>query len=167
MNYQLHSIADIVQSNNALTPFIPIRGMSALPDRFWAKVDDSGECWLWTASLDPCGYGQFFYDGRPRKAHRVAYESECGPIPAGLELDHLCKTRHCVRISHLEAVTHRENLLRGDTFQASNAAKTHCKRGHAFNEKNTHHLPTGGRKCRPCDMVRYFTRKEVRNQAER
>ncbi len=82
-------------------------------ERFWAKVDRSGECWLWTGNVYRDGYGQFYVERRQVRAHRWAYESEVGPIPEGLVLDHLCRVRLCVRPSHLEPVTNRENLLRG------------------------------------------------------
>jgi hypothetical protein len=83
--------------------------------RFWAKVNKTGDCWLWTAGLDKDGYGRFRVSPtRLAKAHRFAYEVSVGPIPDGLEIDHLCFVRSCVRPQHLEAVTHDENLARGD-----------------------------------------------------
>ena len=88
----------------------------ALPvqDRFWAKVERTDRCWLWTAGLDAYGYGQFYLAGGTMvKAHRFAWELELGPIPRGLTLDHLCRVRHCCRPSHLEPVTSRENVQRG------------------------------------------------------
>jgi hypothetical protein len=85
-------------------------------------------------------------------AHRWAYESEVGPIPIGLTLDHLCKVRRCVRPDHLEAVTLQENLLRGLTFQASNAAKTRCPRGHPYTAQNTRHH-CGSRHCKTCEWL--------------
>lgn len=80
---------------------------------FWNHVDqDESGCWLWTAATTPTGYGQFrFHDGS-RAAHRLAYEQMVGPIPDGLELDHLCRVRNCVNPDHLEPVTHAENLRR-------------------------------------------------------
>ena len=75
--------------------------------RFLAKVDldGPGGCWLWTARIDPGGYGQFWLDGLHRRAHRVAYETLVGPIPAGLTLDHACHVRHCVNPVHLRPAT--------------------------------------------------------------
>lgn len=147
-------IPDIVRLTHPNTPLIRSASVSGLPDRYWAKVTKTDDCWLWDASLNNYGYGQFFFDGKARKAHRLSYEWAYGPIPEGLEIDHLCKVRHCVRPEHLEAVSHQTNLLRGDTFQASNAAKTHCLRGHAFDEENTYWLPNGGRQCKPCWRIR-------------
>lgn len=114
-------------------------------------------CWLWTACLDKDGYG-FFSDGvRQRHAHRFAYEFFVGPIQPGLQLDHLCRQPRCVNPAHLEPVTGRENLLRGNTFQARNAAKKHCYNGHPFDDVNTYvERSADGRKrrCRICAKVR-------------
>ena len=153
-NTRQHCIPDIVQSNNASKPL----STSGISERFWGKVRRTDSCWLWEASCNKYGYGQFFLNGKPRKAHRVAYEMTRGPIPAGLEIDHLCFVRNCVRPDHMEAVTHQDNLLRSPTFQSRNAAKTHCLRGHAFDSANTHYLRNGGRRCRACDRFRKATR---------
>jgi hypothetical protein len=82
------------------------------PERFWAKVDKSGECWLWTAQIDKDGYGITSHLGTSRKAHRVSWEMACGPVPGSLTLDHLCRVKTCVRPSHLEPVSASENLRR-------------------------------------------------------
>jgi hypothetical protein len=76
-----------------------------------------------------------------------------GPIPDGLHLDHLCKVRNCVRPSHLEAVTPRENVMRSDGVASLNARKTHCKRGHPFSGRNLYVRPNGERACRKCDLM--------------
>jgi hypothetical protein len=129
-------------------------------DRFWAKVDrrSPDECWLWLASLKPSGYGQFRLNGKTAYGHRVAYELLIGPIPAGLSLDHLCRNTACVNPSHLEPVTHQENMSRGFF-----GAKTHCPKGHEYTEENTR--VTGGirpgRKCRTCDREWVRVRKGV------
>ena len=97
---------------------------------FWPKVNKAGpgDCWIWTASKDRLGYGKF---GRPSVlAYRFSYELHRGKIPSGLELDHLCRNPSCVNPEHLEAVTHRVNMLRGIGPSAVNARKTHCKQGH-------------------------------------
>jgi HNH endonuclease len=77
--------------------------------RFWAKVTKTDTCWLWTAATNKQGYGVFRLHGRQEKAHRVAYELECGPVPAGLVLDHIDCVEHCVRPTHLRAVTQKQN----------------------------------------------------------
>lgn len=117
-------------------------------ERFWPKVDKGGPdgCWLWTASFNPYGYGQFYTGSRLGKAHRFAYELVVGPIPDGLELDHLCRNRGCVNPAHLEPVTHVENQRR--------MRKSHCFRGHAYDEANTLKLRDGKRQCRSCNRER-------------
>lgn len=119
-------------------------------ERFWAKVnvDGLGGCWLWTASLNKYGYARF-KSGFHVTGHRFAYELLVGPIPKGLQLDHLCRVRHCVNPDHLEPVTNHENLLRGLTLPAINAAKTHCPQGHPYSGHNLL-LRGGGRGCREC-----------------
>lgn len=96
--------------------------------RFVAKVDvaPSG-CWLWSAAVDSTtGYAKFHAERRVVNAHRWAYEHYLGPVPEGLDLDHLCRVRHCVNPLHLEPVTRRENLLRGATLTAAHAAGRDC-----------------------------------------
>lgn len=79
-------------------------------------------CWEWTGAKDQHGYGRFGVRRKNRRAHVVAWMLEHGPIPDGLELDHLCRNRGCVRPDHMELVTHRENLMRGDTIIARRTA---------------------------------------------
>lgn len=83
-----------------------------LADRFWSKVDKSGECWIWTASLTSTGYGQFSRSRRlgPEGAHRVSYRLTYGSIPEGKHLDHRCHNTLCVRPDHLRPVTPKQNL---------------------------------------------------------
>jgi hypothetical protein len=129
--------------------------------RFWrAFVESEDGCWVWARGLDQDGYGQFTVNDRQRRAHRFAYELLVGPIPDGLQLDHLCRNPSCVNPGHLEPVTPRENNLRGETFGARNAAKTHCKRGHPFDEENTYVNKRGGRCCRAC--ARFGARQKAR-----
>lgn len=87
-------------------------------------------------------------------AYRFAYEFYKGPIPAGYDVDHLCRNIKCWNPDHLDAVTHRENVLRGVGPSAINAAKTRCKNDHEFTPENTRLTPRGKRDCRECDRMR-------------
>lgn len=121
--------------------------------RFWrhVEVDRDTGCWLWIGSLDK-GYGRFGENWKkpPVGAHLFAWRTYVGPVPDGLELDHLCRVRNCVNPAHLEPVTTRENLLRGEGFSAKNAQKTHCPQGHEYTPENTYRW-RGQRKCRECE----------------
>lgn len=126
--------------------------------RFWAKVDITDTCWLWTASLDRNGYARFVAPGH-RYAHRFAYELLVGPIPDGLVLDHLCRVTHCVNPSHLEPTTIADNVRRG---MALIPAKTHCVNGHEISGENAKPRENGRFRCRTCQNINsrdYFRRK--------
>jgi hypothetical protein len=101
-------------------------------------------CWTWTACILQNGYGGVRLKGKLMRAHRVVYELLVGKIPDGLQLDHLCRNRKCVNPAHLEPVTQKENMRRGNGACAINARKTHCKSGHEFTKENTR------RRCRIC-----------------
>ena len=78
-------------------------------ERFWEKVDKTGDCWLWMAACVSGGYGQFRHGGKRVIAHRLAFEWEHGEIPEGLQVDHRCHDRRCVRPEHLRLVTNAQN----------------------------------------------------------
>ena len=145
--------------------------MDSLEERFWQYVEKTESCWLWTSNLNVYGYGTFHLNGRPQFAHRIAYEWLVGPIPEGLQLDHVlangCVNKNCVKavadefgIAHLEAVTPRENSLRSSSPPALNAKKTECPKGHPLSggnliiKKPGPGKPNGGRECRECDKAR-------------
>jgi hypothetical protein len=113
---------------------------------------------LWLAYVDPHGYGRFGLKCKVVKAHQVSYVLAYGPAPDGLVVDHVrargCTNRHCVAPDHLEAVTNRENLLRGQGFAATNAKKTQCPQGHSYDGANTYIDAKGRRYCRTCRQAR-------------
>lgn len=129
-----------------------------LEARFWSKANwdahDDERCWQWLASLKPEGYGQFRFEGLTVYAHRMAYELEVGPIPNGLDLDHICRNRSCVNPSHLDPVTRKENIHRGDAMKL----KSHCGSGHEYTNTNTYKRPDGYRECRACRKAARETR---------
>lgn len=132
------------------------KAKATAPERFWMKVQKTPTCWNWTGQIEQSGYGLFYYDGKIRKAHRLAWAFsglELPPYVNGqLCLDHLCRNKRCVNPAHLELVTERENILRGISIVAKQARQTECKHGHPFNEENTYRL-NGGRLCRACNKV--------------
>ena len=135
-------------------------------ERFWVKVEKTDGCWLWTASFTALSYGQFKSGGRMVPAHRWAYEHLVGPIPDGLELDHLCRVRHCVRPSHLEPVTHRENIRRGASPGAVARRTDRCQRGHSLIGAYIRPDRPGNRTCRICnaEAQRRYKARRTRSQ---
>jgi hypothetical protein len=120
-----------------------------MAERFWPKVA-VWDCWEWLASRNAFGYGQF-YDGRTmRLAHVIAYELLVGPVPEGLDLDHVCRNRSCVNPDHLEPVTRRENIARGSSHVARQIAQDECKYQHPLDGVNSYVDSRGRRICRAC-----------------
>jgi hypothetical protein len=120
--------------------------LSDAPERFRNKVAVRADCWIWIGARHEQGYGHYLRG----KAHRFAYEHFVGPIPAGLEIDHLCRIPPCVNPAHLEAVTPRENQLRGYGWSGRNARKTHCPQGHPYVEGNLYTWPAQKKRERRC-----------------
>lgn len=137
--------------------------MKSLEDRLWTKVNKTAECWEWTAGRNTDGYGSFRINGAMAGAHRVIYELLNGEIPEGLELDHLCRNKICVNPYHLEPVTHKENVLRGDGLAARESRQMYCIHGHSLSGANLYIAPGGiKRSCRKCTKQthkRYVERK--------
>lgn len=135
--------------------------MTKLPDNFIAKISIAGGCWLWTGCKNEGGYGYYHHGKRKSvRAHRFAFELANGPVPAGLQIDHLCRNRSCVNPAHLEAVTARVNTLRSTGQPALNAAKSACHRGHPFDTKNTYVGTDGARRCRECHRLRGVAKRQ-------
>lgn len=134
-------------------------------ERFWRKVQRTDECWLWIGGTTTLGYGTFKAEGRRMvMAHRFSYELARGQIPAGLHLDHLCRNPPCVNPAHLEPVTPRENILRGISDAAKNAAKTACPKGHPYDAANTYSRK-GHRQCNVCRRA-YWLSYERKSRAK-
>lgn len=109
--------------------------------------ETSEDCWIWHGSISSRGYGQLGKDRKMLMAHRVAYTLRYGPIPDGLQIDHLCRVSACYNPDHLEAVTQSVNLRRG-IFP--NMLKTHCPQGHSYSGDNLVIIRYGYRRCRLC-----------------
>ncbi len=152
-----------VQRHGDPQAFVPLRPQSKRPigDRFWEKVivGMPHECWPWRAFINDFGYAQF----DTSHAHRTSWELAVGPIPDGLQIDHLCHNfdetcnrgvaclhRSCVNPWHLDPRTPLENTRSGRTTAALLAARTHCKNGHEFTPENTRIRKDGSRACRAC-----------------
>lgn len=146
-------------------------GDRRLPSRFWAKVIAErhaqlpSACWTWVGSRDPEGYGQSNTRGRVFKAHRMAWIALVGPIEDGLQLDHLCRLRACVRPAHLDPVSCRENTLRGIGPAARNARKTQCANGHLLSGSNLRITNCDKRECAECR--RAWNRENMRRYRKR
>lgn len=127
-------------------PATPVFGRMA--DKF--LVGDA--CWEWTGAKTASGYGKVLTFRSIRAAHRVLYELLVGPVPEGLELDHLCRNAGCVNPGHLEPVTHQENIMR-----SPRNGQSVCQDGHPRTPENTYVYTYKGverRYCKPCQQAR-------------
>ena len=143
--------------NPANTEIIPAsEDIAKLSSRFWAKVDRRlNGCWTWRAALQRNGYGTFGVGRKMVPAHRVAWALANGSIPFGMNVDHLCRNRSCVRPDHLEAVTSRENSLRGAHPQFTAHRELRCTRGHDLSTDDAYAvMANGGKRCKECQRMR-------------
>ena|SRR5215469_14381135 len=130
-------------------------GYAAAVSRLLSKIriDPSSGCWIWQGALSR-GYGVIKIDGKMLKTHRVMFRHGYGPIRKGFHLDHLCRVKACANPEHLEEVSPRENMMRGESIQALNARKTECDHGHKFSDENTYIDKRGNRACKTCTFER-------------
>lgn len=131
---------------------IPEEKITAVALRFWPRVEVTKKCWEWQGAKTPRGYGYLQVDRKRQYAHRIAYILAFGKCQDGLVFDHLCRNRACVNPNHLELVTNRVNILRGEAPPAVWAARTHCNFGHELNDQNLI-KSRAYRQCRTCRSI--------------
>lgn len=132
------------------------------------SVGDNG-CWVWTG-WNARGYGYFRAGGRMNMAHRYSYELHRAEIPEGLVIDHLCRNKACVNPWHLEPVTQRVNVQRGEageSLRRRRGGMTECRNGHPFDDDNTRVDKRGRRSCKACYRVYDRERKRALREFER
>ncbi len=139
---------------------------ATLPSRFAAKTM-AATCTVWIGATNSKGYGLIAVNGRIELAHRVAWEAENGPIPDGMVIDHLCRVRNCVRVSHLELVTSAENTRRGRAVVALRVGEA-CTNGHEIqSEADLYRRATGAVECRVCRRAQRRSHSETRPTRQR
>lgn len=123
-------------------------------------------CREWFRAADPEGYGRVRYDGRNWLVHRLVYTLTVAPVPNELDMDHVCRNPCCCEVTHLQPISRRVNLLRGEGLTAKHAFATHCPAGHLYDEKHTHAYGPEGRwrRCRECNRAKQFECAERRKQ---
>ena len=121
-----------------------------LSERFWAKVNRDGDCWMWTGTLNHKGYGQFWFGTKHHQSHRASWMMHRGPIPDGMWVLHKCDTPSCVNPAHLYLGTHAENMA-DMVARGRGTTKTVCRHGHLYTPENTYRdSRDGSKKCRAC-----------------
>ena len=131
-------------------------------ERFWSKVDTSGDCWEWRGHIGATGYGSFSWTGgRPIRAHRFSYLLANGSLDESLMVLHRCDNRACVRPSHLYQGDHLQNMRdRTERRRTHGMSKTECLNGHAYTPENTGTSGGNRRYCKECDRVRHALRRK-------
>lgn len=149
-----------------IIPLLTAKQLSNFEKKYIVSADKSYKnipCWEWVAAKQIAGYGVFQIGYKIYMAHRVSWTLVNTQIPENLQVDHLCRVRHCVNPAHLEPVTGKENIRRGDTglkTAAWHKAKTHCPHGHEYTEENIYRQPQKDclsgycRVCRECERLR-------------
>jgi len=138
-----------------------------LKQRFLNKVQKTDSCWRWVGGKQERGYGLIKINGKTRLAHRISYQLFKGELDDTLTIDHLCRNHSCVNPEHLEQVTIRENILRGEGIASHNARKTHCIRGHLLSGDDLHIRTDGKRYCLACDRIAKRERRKLKKMAVR
>lgn len=123
--------------------------MQSIIDKFWNKVDKTNTCWNWKGFIGKDGYGKHYIYQKMDMSHRISYQLIIGTIDSNKVIDHKCRNRACVNPKHLEVVSQRENVMRGNGIAKINSRKTHCIHGHEFTSENTR-LYGRERVCKIC-----------------
>lgn len=124
------------------------------------------KCITYKVNISDQGYGRISLNSKTYKAHRIVYKLFKGALSKHLEIDHLCRNRACINPEHLEQVTHKINVLRGESTNAKNARKTHCKRGHVLKGRNVYIVnKKGHRSCNTCKKAysKNYYRNKIKN----
>lgn len=127
-------------------------------DSILSRVKKGVGCWEWSGTIGAKGYGRCRWNGKYMNSHRAVYEILKGAVSSELQLDHLCRNRACVNPDHLEPVSPKINVLRGEGLAAKNAKKTHCPKNHEYSKENTYIL-RNHRYCKECSRMKLRVRR--------
>jgi len=132
--------------------------------RLLSHVTRKGNCLIWNGHINKKGYGMMSLNHQAFLVHRISYELFKGSIPKGLTVDHLCKNKACQNVDHMEAISNKDNILRGNNTAARNSRKTHCIRGHEFTPENIYKQHGNMRMCRECTRISHHNSYLKRKQ---
>lgn len=130
-------------------------------ERFWSRVDRSGECWIWNGSKQSGGYGQISINNKMIYAHRYSFYLANGFYPK--EVLHTCDNPSCVNPQHLRGGTHQDNMkdmANKGRWISPNSKKVACPQGHEYNNENTRVGKDNRRHCRVCDREKRRYKKD-------